>query len=222
MAVSSLQGKVYATFVCRTEHRHSSSDSSSVNIYYIVNHRGKEFIVGFMSQHVKFHQGNNVLYISSFEDVRARVHVPSLTQQPDKQYDIPAGGVRIIKLPGTTRTGISTGIERKKGIRVTANKPVSVQGMSILDNAGEGYLGLPVATLGTYYIVPTFEVVINAIVQVVAQADNTEVSFKLRLPGRGRVRYGDQTLYNGAAINVTLNDLDVFQVWLTVILAARA
>lgn len=156
--------------------------------------------------------GNNNLYISSFEDVQTRVHVPALPQQSDTQFDLKAGGIKIISLPGSTRTLASTGIEKKKGIRITANKPVSVQGLSVLSITGEGFLGLPVDTLGKYYIVPTFFVVRNAIVQVVATEDNTVVLFKLRLPRNGRVRYGDLTYTDDEVINATLNELDVFQV----------
>ncbi|KAL9950782.1 hypothetical protein ACROYT_G043342 [Oculina patagonica] len=179
----------------------------------IVDHRGREFVLSFVSQHIRFpYDGNNVLYISSFEDTQTRVHVPALAQQSDQQYELRAGGVKIISLPGSTRTGSSTGIEKKKGIRITGDEPISVQGLSILSNAGEGFLGLPVETLGTHYIVSTFAVVINAVLQVVAKEDNTEVSINLRLPQNGRVRYGEVTYYNGQDINVTLNDLDVFQV----------
>ena len=88
-----------------------------------------------------------------------------------------------------------------------------MQGLSILSITGEGFLGLPVETLGTYYIVSTFAAVISAAVQIVAKEDNTEVSIKLRLPSQGRVQYGDGKFYrDGQDINVTLNDLDVFQV----------
>ena len=155
--------------------------------------------------------GNNSLYISSFEDVQAGVHVPTLPQQSDIQFDLKAGGIKIISLPGSTRTDGSTGIKKKKGIRITANKPVSVQGLSIKSMTSEGFLGLPVDTLGKYYIVPTFFVAINAIVQVVATEDNTEVSFRLRLPRNGRVHYVDLKYMDGDVINATLNELDVFQ-----------
>ena len=156
--------------------------------------------------------GKNNLYISSFEDVQVSVHIPAHPQQSDKQFDLKAGGIRVISLPGSTRTMGSTGIEKNKGIRITANKPISVQGLSILSKTSEGFLGLPVDALDMYYIVPTFFVAINAIVQVVATEDNTLVSFKLKLPAGGRVRYGDVRYVDGEFINATLNELDVFQV----------
>ena len=87
-----------------------------------------------------------------------------------------------------------------------------MQGLSILKKTSEGFLGLPVDALGMYYIVPTFLVIINAIVQVVATEDNTLVSFKLRLSNGGSVRYGEMTYEEGHFINATLNELDVFQV----------
>ena len=156
--------------------------------------------------------GKNNLYISSFEDAQVSVHIPDHPQQSDEQFDLKAGGIRVISLNGTTRTMGSTGVEKKKGIRITANKPISVQGLSILSKTSEGFLGLPVDALGMYYIVPTFFVANNAIVQVVATEDNTLVSFKLRLPNGGRVHYGDVRYVDGEFINATLNELDVFQV----------
>lgn len=156
--------------------------------------------------------GTNNLYISSFEDVQARVHIPAHPQQADTQFDLKAGGIKIISLPGSTRTMGSTGIEKNKGIRITANKPMSVQGLSIVSKTSEGFLGLPVEALGLYYIVPTYFPTSSAIVQVVATDDNTLVSFKLRLPRLGRVRYGEVKYVNGEFINASLNALDVFQV----------
>ena len=156
--------------------------------------------------------GTNNLYISSFDDVQARVHVPALPQQTDTQFNLKAGGIKVISLPGSTRTIGSTGIEKKKGIRITANKPITVQGLSILSKTSEGFLGLPVDALGMYYIVATFFVVIHAIVQVVATEDNTFVSLVIQLPRNGRVRYGEVSYFNGDFIDVTLNELDVFQV----------
>lgn len=156
--------------------------------------------------------GTNNLYISSFEDVQARVHIPAHPQQADTQFDLKAGGIKTISLPGSTRTMGSTGIEKNKGIRITANKPMSVQGLSIVSKTSEGFLGLPVEALGLYYIVPTYFPTSSAIVQVVATDDNTLVSFKLRLPRLGRVRYGEVKYVNGEFINATLNALDVFQV----------
>ena len=156
--------------------------------------------------------GTNNLYISSFEDVQARVHIPAQPQQADIQFDLKAGAIKIISLPGSTRTIGSTGIEKNKGIRITANKPISVQGLSIVRKTSEGFLGLPVGALGMYYIVPTFFVTSSAIVQVVATEDRTLVAVELRLPKNGRVHYGEVTYVDGDFINATLNELDVFQV----------
>ena len=158
--------------------------------------------------------GTNNLYISSFEDVQGRVHVPDLPQQSNIQFNLKAGKIETISLPESTRTVASTGIEKKKGIRITANEPMSVQGLSILSRTSEGFLGLPVDSLGMYYIVPTFFPAISAIVQVVATEDNTFVTFDLRLTEDGRVHYGADIYRNGDIISVndTLNELDVFQV----------
>ena len=172
-------------------------------------------MVSFMPQPGKYPHnmgGTNKLYISSFDNVQARVRVPALPQQSDTKFILKAGGIKIISLPGSARTIGSTGVEKKKGIRITANKSISVQGLSILSKTSEGFLGLPMDALGMHYIVPTYFVAISAIVQVVATEDNTSVSFELRLPRNGRVHYGEVTYFNGDLINDTLNELDVFQV----------
>ena len=155
--------------------------------------------------------GDNKLYLSTFEDVQVSVQIPFIKQEWDKQYDMHAGEVRVVKLPGNLRTNSSTGKE-KKGIRITASKSISVQGLQDLYDKSEGFLGLPVDVLGKDYIVPTYPPVLSSIVQVVAKEDNTQVLFKLRLSGGGRVMYGNKIYYNGDFINVTLNDLEVFQV----------
>ena len=124
-------------------------------------------------------------------------------------------GVKVVTLPGKTRFGEFTGKDTK-GIRITANKPISVYGYGWIllgsQHIGEGFLGLPVNVLGKEYIVPTCSPVGSSIVQVVAKEDNTQVSFMLRLPRGGRVHYGDRYFSSGELINTTLNDLDVFQV----------
>ncbi|CAH3029687.1 unnamed protein product [Porites evermanni] len=156
-----------------------------------------------------------MLHITTFENTKVNVHVPSLIQQGDQQFSVSALGVKVVTLPGKTRFGEFTGKDTK-GIRITVNKPISVYGYGRIllgsHHIGEGFLGLPVDVLGKEYIVPTYSPVGSSIVQVVAQEDNTEVSFMLRLPRGGRVHYGDRYLYNGDLLNTTLNDLEVFQV----------
>ena len=186
----------------------------------IVTHRGKEFILSFIAQHpqlpsIPYDPGNDTLYITTFENTKVNVHVPALIQQGDRQFSVSALGVKVVTLPGELRFGEFTGKDTK-GIRITANKPISVYGYGwiILGSMhiGEGFLGLPVDVLGKEYIVPTYSPVGSSIVQVVAQEDNTQVSFMLRLPRGGRVLYGGRYLSSGDLINTTLNDLEVFQV----------
>ncbi|PFX22514.1 Fibroblast growth factor receptor 1 [Stylophora pistillata] len=164
-----------------------------------------------MPQHpIRLFSGNNVLYISSFEDGLVRVHVPSLTEFPEKSYPLSAGGSTIVKLSGGVRTNCNSGSEIKKGIRITAAKPISVQGLVDATPDVEGFLGLPVDALGTFYIAATYHPVINAIIQVVATTDDTNVTITLRT--KGRVQYEDKWYGNGAVLSENLNYLDVFQI----------
>ena len=97
----------------------------------IATHRGKEFILSFIAQHPqpsdKHDQGKNMLYITTFENTKVNVHVPSLIQQGDQQFSVSALGVKVVTLPGKLRFGEFTGKDTK-GIRITANKPISVYG----------------------------------------------------------------------------------------------
>ena len=167
--------------------------------------------MSFSPQHPRHpFSGNNILYISSFEDGTVRVHVPSLTNFPEKPYALSAGGLTIVQLSGNTRTNGNSGLEKKKGIRITADKPMSVQGLANAAQKVEGFLGLPVDALGMFYIAAAYHPVINAVIQVVATEDNTTVTITLRTSGR--VQYQDKWYGGGQDISETLNDLDVFQV----------
>ena len=178
----------------------------------VIDHRGKEFVISYIAQHpIQSFTGENVIFLSSFEDVKVRIRVPFLHQQLDQQHNVSAGNVSIISLPGKTRMGFFTRT-RNKGVRITANKPISVYGLQKNNGKGEGFIGLPVDFLGKYYIVSTLEPAISAVVQVTATEDNTKVSIRLKLPEGGRVMFGEKEYLNGDFINTTLNDLDVFQV----------
>ena len=167
--------------------------------------------MSFSPQHPRYlFSGNNILYISSFENGTVRVHVPSLTNFPEKSYALSAGGLTIVQLSGNTRTNGTSGLKKKKGIRITADKPMSVQGLANATQKVEGFLGLPVDALGMFYIAAAYHPVINAVIQVVATEDNTTVTITLRT--NGKVQYQDKWYGDGQVISETLNDLDVFQV----------
>ena len=167
--------------------------------------------MSFSPQHPSYlFSGNNILYISSFENGTVRVHVPSLTNSPEKSYALSAGGLTIVQLSGNTRTNGTSGLKKKRGIRITADKPMSVQGLANATQKVEGFLGLPVDALGMFYIAAAYHPVINAVIQVVAIEDNTTVTITLRT--NGKVQYQDNWYGNGHIISETLNDLDVFQV----------
>ena len=126
-----------------------------------------------------------------------------------------------LSFPGKLRFSYYLTGKNPKGIRITANKQISVYGYAWilrLQHVGEGFLGLPVDILGKEYIVPTQATTHSLLessvakVQVVAQEDNTQVSFMLRLPRGRRVYYRSRYFSSGELINTTLNDLEVFQV----------
>ena len=178
----------------------------------VIGHRGKEFVISYISHNPRQPlSGENVIWLSSFEDAKVRIRVPFLHQQPDQQHNVSAGNVNIISLPGNIRTGSYTG-RYNKGVRITANKPISVYGLQKNDDKGEGFLGLPVDVLGKHYIVSTLKPAIMAVIQITATEENTKVYIRLKLPEGGRVSFSNRPYMNGDFINVTLDDLEVFQV----------
>ena len=64
-------------------------------------------------------------------------------------------------------------------IRITADKPMSVQGLANATQKVEGFLGLPVDALGMFYIAAAYHPVINAVIQVVAIEDTKELMLNL-------------------------------------------
>ncbi|XP_044169164.1 uncharacterized protein LOC122953369 isoform X1 [Acropora millepora] len=178
----------------------------------VIDHRGKEFIVSFVSLplYVPNSEGKNILYISSFENTTVYLYSPFLNPKL-QHYTVFPKNIREIVFSGNQRMEAYTG-KANKGIRLKADKEISMYGVTTAFGMSEGFLVFPVDVLDTYYIVPTFHPISSSIIQVTATENNTEVIFRLKLARNGRVSYGSVKYRDGDVINVTLNALEVFQV----------
>ena len=179
----------------------------------VIDHRGKEFIVSFLPTIGSHHDGNNVLYVSSFENTTVRLYSPFLGPN-QQQYNVLPENIREIVFRGNQRMETLT-VKANKGIRLKADKEISMYGVTNdADGIGEAFLVFPVDALHTHYMVPTFHPISTSIVQVTATEDNTEVMFRLKLPSGGRLLNDSAPLEykDGDVINVTLNALEVFQI----------
>ncbi|KAK2556683.1 Angiopoietin-1 receptor [Acropora cervicornis] len=178
----------------------------------VIDHRGKEFIVSFVSLplYVSNSEGKNILYISSFENTTVDLYSPFLNPKLQR-YTVFPKNIREIVFSGNQRMQAYTG-KANKGIRLKADKEISMYGVTTAFGMGEAFLVFPVDVLDTYYIVPTFHPISSSIIQVTATENNTEVIFRLKLARNGRVSYGSVRYRDGDFINVTLNALEVFQV----------
>lgn len=172
---------------------------------------GKKFIIGFSSQHISYQKnGTNRIYIYSNFDIIVRIQAPAISLH-NKDIKVLRGVPRYVDLPGRARMGSSTGIE-KKGIQLTSNKDFAVYGMNLLNKSSDGFLGLPVATLGTKYVVSTAIPVITSFLFIVATENATFVEIKLRITSGGEVSYQNIKYSDGNTITVSLEALEGFQV----------
>ena len=178
----------------------------------VIDHRGNEFIVSFVSMppYIKDSPGKNILYIWSFENTTVDLYSPFLNPKL-QHYTVFPKNIREIVFSGNQRMEAYTG-KANKGIRLKADKEISMYGVTTAFGMGEAFLVFPVDVLDTYYIVPTFHPISSSIIQVTATENNTEVIFRLKLASNGRVSYGSVKYRDGDVIKVTLNALEVFQV----------
>lgn len=97
-----------------------------------------------------------------------------------EQVTLAAGEQRIVKLPAEfarAAVGIVDGawLFDEDSIRITATAPISVYGRNLAKYTTDGYLALPVSTLGQDYVVAAYTPVENANLKIVATTDNTNI-----------------------------------------------
>jgi len=95
------------------------------------------------------------LFITGAANTTGQVDIPGLGFS--QSFVVTAGAVTTIGLPLETDLGPSSDVVGNKGVHVTAQADVTVYGMNRKDFSTDAYLGLPVDTNGTEYIVLAYE-----------------------------------------------------------------
>jgi hypothetical protein len=110
-----------------------------------------------------------------------KVGVPGLRYSKD--FTIPASRSVEVVLPDGATMGDDVDVVRNRGIHVTASAEVAVYGLSRIPYSADGFLGLPVDTLGREYLVVGYPNVHDGVsalngtqFAVVATEDETEVT----------------------------------------------
>ena len=141
-----------------------------------VTHLGTDFVFGFLENSSA--QSCTVAIVNPDPDsaASATVSIPGLATPFDAAVTIPAAGSQTVTLPASFEDENAV-----LGISVTADRPVSVSGLSMKSGSGAGFLALPVPALGVEYFVlsyPGFDSFNNsrATLMVVAVEDATTVN----------------------------------------------
>lgn len=99
---------------------------------------------------------------------------------------IPAAGVLNIDLPKAADLGDAVDVIEKKGIHVTATADIALYGMSKVTFTSDGFLALATETLGTAYVVQSYQNVHGSVPElngtqfaIVATENDTTVEFTL-------------------------------------------
>ncbi len=145
------------------------------------------------------------LFITGDNDANVVIECPGINFS--EKLFVPAGTVRSIVLNEKVMIKSFEIIERKLGVRVTSDSPVSVYGLNRRYQTTDTYLGLPDHVLGKEYRVMCYHVAedLSPIFAIVATEDNTIVDITPKaLTYKGKVR--------DESYSVTLNKGDVYQV----------
>ena len=147
-------------------------DTVSSSISARKDNLGTEFWLGFSRNY----QGNNqlLLFITSEIATRGTVEVSSIGFSQD--FTTTPGEILTITLPAGAEVSSNDRIE-SLGIHVTSEAPIAVYGLSRQQFTTDGYLGLPVAALGTNYLAMTYQNNgLGVQVLVIGTQDGTQVS----------------------------------------------
>ena len=102
----------------------------------------------------------------------------------------------------------------RKGVYITSDVDVTLHVMQYLSVSDTGYLVLPLGSLSTFYVVPTYYAVPirdPSQIMVGATENDTHVSFEISLRSRHKISYNGRNYGTGDIINITLNQYETFQ-----------
>jgi len=140
----------------------------SGNVQCTLSNKGTDFWLMFTGA---LHQIPNPnppqqLYLFISSDVATTVTVtagPTSNYLFNQSYAVTPGQITTVPLPQSVQMTSSDAVDANgnaveaKGIHVTAQNPVAVYGLNFYPFASDGYLGLPTSTLGTSYVIASYQ-----------------------------------------------------------------
>ncbi|MBK8039209.1 MAG: hypothetical protein IPK22_19055 [Verrucomicrobiaceae bacterium] len=168
-----------------------------------ISNQGNEFIVLFQRNH----DGSPIqtLFATSSEAAFGTIEGPGFANSVS--FQIPASGVATQVIPNTMQLLAFDGVENK-GIRVVADRPFQLYGLSQKSATTDAYTAIPVEALGSRYRVLSYPALSSgpdtaSQFAFVATQDNTSVTIT------PSVTVGSRTA--GAPYTVALNRLQTYQ-----------
>lgn len=182
---------------------------------------GTEFLVAFMENRNSTDSDLSLYPVtfSTSTDINVKVEVRLNTTSDNEaiqSFPLRSGERVAVRLPPEVEL---KGIEgsRSKAVKVTSNFKVSLFGMNSVTGSCDGFLALPVSSLGTdYYTVSFFPPDHKTQIVLVALYNDTQVNVTLRLPTRPGlyIKWNGVDYTNSAnrnAIPIIMNALDTVQ-----------
>ncbi|KAJ8304500.1 hypothetical protein KUTeg_018083 [Tegillarca granosa] len=168
------------------------------------DNQGREFIIGFMDN---IGTNNNLeLFITTTSNNNANVNITTPLYNPSFLSTVVVSRGNIVKQELTNGLR-GSGVEMSnKAIRITASEEVTVYGVNKEQYSTDGFVALPVDTLGTEYVAVTWTD--KAELMIIATEDNTAVSitFPSTSPGTAiSITIFSATYGNGDTLNITMN-----------------
>ena len=162
--------------------------------------KGYEHLFTFMPNYAN--NPNLSLYITSEEDAQGTVQMVGLNFI--QSFSVQANQVVKIDLP-TAASNLPNNSKSRLGVKVVANREVTVYGLSRMQFSTDAFLSLPTDALGLKYLVMSYTSNYNTYPSEFAVAgvyDNTQITITPSAAANGRPA--------GQAFSITLNSNDTF------------
>lgn len=121
--------------------------------------------------------------------------------------DVLSNATKSIYLPSVTR--MNHNALKRRGIRITSNKDISVYGVNWSNKSSDGFLGIPVASLGTNYSVMSYSAAPDKQSQfmIVATIEDTHVTVQTK----NKIYFNSKTIEGGRKLPLTMHNLESAQ-----------
>jgi len=158
----------------------------------VVPTQGKEFWLGFM---LNFENDPNLdqglkVFIASQNNTSGTLEIPQ--QGYSENFTVAANQITTITLPNSLVEHYLSGIVEDKGIYISSLDTIAVFAINLKEFTGDGSKVVPIQTLGTEYMIPSYEGLFgyNSELLIVATEDDTEVEITLTSPSDNGIPAG--------------------------------